>query len=101
MPGSAAMHIDQRSALLERLKPLLMAALEDHDRQSVQIDQLGVETALADLPLDSLATVELLVSIEETFGVAVSEQQAFGLETIGDVIDLVQTAAPDTQPHDS
>jgi len=47
-----------------------------------------------DLELDSLKTLELLVSLEERLGVEISEVDAAAMVTVGDVLAFVQQKSP-------
>ena len=60
-------------------------------------EQLGIsksESALdsdviKDLGADSLDVVQLLMSLEEDFGITVSEEEASNLKTVEDIIKLI------------
>ncbi len=78
------------TALLERLKQLVHRAIDEKDQQLVDMDRVTAETELASLPLDSLATVELLYEIEQTFDIVVPEEKSFDFQTVGDVITYIQ-----------
>ena len=55
------------------------------------IDQITPETNIMDdLGADSLDVVELLMAIEETFGVAVPDEDVPGLKTIQDIVSYVE-----------
>ena len=57
---------------------------------SVDIAQLTKEASFADdLDADSLDLVELIMSLEEEFGVTVEEEELEGITTIGGAYDLV------------
>jgi len=64
----------------------------------VIVDQLGVETAdvtreksfVEDLNADSLDLTELIMSLEERFGLEIKEEDAAKLKTVGDVIDHIE-----------
>lgn len=42
-----------------------------------------------DLMLESSGAVQLLVEIEERYGLRVSDEEAFGLATVGETVDLI------------
>ena len=44
---------------------------------------------MEDLGADSLDVVELLMAIEETFGVSVPDEDITGLKTVKDIVDYV------------
>jgi acyl carrier protein len=59
---------------------------------AVLIERLGPVTeadAFADKGVDSLATVELVLDLEEAFGVELDEADVQGARTVGDLADLV------------
>lgn len=75
----------------ERVKKLIAEKLpnvapEDVKPKAELIDDLGA---------DSLAIVELIMTMEEEFDIEVSDEDAEGLATVGDVIEYIekQTAA--------
>lgn len=56
---------------------------------------IGLASSLElDVRLDSLERVELLANIERTFGISVTDQQSATLFTVGDLVNLVQSASP-------
>lgn len=52
------------------------------------------ETPLAELPIDSLDTVELLCLIDDEFGVRFEEEQYQRMRTVGDLTGFVARTAP-------
>jgi acyl carrier protein len=60
-------------------------------------EQLGVEESdikyeasfVDDLGADSLDTVEIIMSIEEEFGIEIPEEDAAKAKTVGDVINYI------------
>ena len=61
-------------------------------------EQLGVDESQVtpnasfeeDLNADSLDLVELIMSLEEEFGIEISEEEAEKIRTVGDAIDYVK-----------
>jgi acyl carrier protein len=57
---------------------------------SVEPDQVTPQARFAeDLDADSLDLVELVMALEEEFGVSVEEEELEGIETVGAAYDLV------------
>lgn len=62
------------------------------------VDELGIERdAIAadakfeeDLDVDSLGVVELLMALEDNFGVKIPDEEAEQITTVGEAIDLVE-----------
>ncbi|HVX30115.1 MAG TPA: acyl carrier protein [Nitrolancea sp.] len=66
--------------------------------QSVVSEQLGVDLDkvtmeaefVQDLNADSLDLVELIMQLEEEFGVEISDEQAESIVTVGDAFEFIQ-----------
>lgn len=64
---------------------------------SIIVEQLGVDESevtpeahfINDLGADSLDTVELVMALEEEFGVEISDEDAEKIQTVGDVIKFI------------
>ena len=57
------------------------------DVAGVPLDDIQLEKSLVDdLDVDSLAIVEIMVSLEEKAGVSVPDDQAKNLKTVGDIV---------------
>jgi acyl carrier protein len=57
----------------------------------IDVDTLDPETNIVeDLGADSLDIVEMLMAIEENFGITVSDEEAMTLKTIRDVADFIE-----------
>lgn len=52
-----------------------------------------------DLGADSLDTIELVMAIEEEFGIELPEEKVADIATVGDLIALVEQAIPETNNH--
>ncbi len=60
--------------------------------------ELGVDAAkityesdvVKDLGADSLDVVQLLMALEDEFGITVSEDEATNLRTVGDIVNLIE-----------
>ncbi|MEI7533933.1 MAG: acyl carrier protein [Verrucomicrobiae bacterium] len=68
--------------------------------KDIIVEQLGVKPEqvvpaakfIEDLGADSLDTVELVMALEEEFGIEVPDEQAEKLQSVGDVIKYVEEA---------
>jgi acyl carrier protein len=62
------------------------------------VDELGIEQENItmdarfeeDLEVDSLGVVELLMALEDNFGVTIPDEEAEQITTVGESVDLVQ-----------
>ncbi|MFC5288436.1 phosphopantetheine-binding protein [Actinokineospora guangxiensis] len=81
------MTIPTDEEILTGLREEMAAVLES---TTVDIDDMGPQTPLLSLPLDSLRLVELMSRVEDRFRVYIPEQAAFGFATIGDVVEHVR-----------
>jgi len=58
----------------------------------IEADQIAPSTnIMEDLGADSLDIVELLMAIEESFGVTVPDEDVQGLKTIQDIVEYVES----------
>ena len=58
---------------------------------NVSLDKITMETHLVDdLGADSLDAVELIMALEDEFGVTVSDDDAQSIRTVGDIVALVE-----------
>ncbi len=60
----------------------------------VDIEKIDEQTRFKDLDADSLDLYELVMELEDRYGVAVSEEQASRIETVGDAVGFVVEHAP-------
>ena len=58
------------------------------ERAGVDVESIALETTFADLKLDSLDTVDALMSLEDVFGVTLEIPE--GISRVGDVVALVK-----------
>ena len=57
----------------------------------VELSELNMESGVGDVPeWDSLAHTRLILSIEETFKITIDIEDAIEIETIGDIVELLQ-----------
>ncbi|CAN5804562.1 acyl carrier protein [soil metagenome] len=73
-----------RAQVAERLKEVLVSELGlDADKIS---DGASFEE---DLEVDSLGVVELLMALEDEFGVKIPDEEAENIHTVGQAVDMV------------
>ena len=78
-----------RNEVFELVRDHLAAELE------VDPDRIAEGTRFKqDLDADSLDLYELVMELEDRYGVSVSEQQAAQIETVGDAVSFVLEHAP-------
>jgi acyl carrier protein len=83
-----------------RFENVMAASREEIYEQvkNVLVEQLGIEESeineeasfQADLDADSLDLVELIMELEDQFGVKISDEDAQGIQTVGQAVDFIQ-----------
>ena len=74
-----------------------MTKVRDHLSAELEVDpsRIAAETRFKeDLDADSLDLYELVMELEDGYGIRVSEQQAAEIKTVGDAVDFVVEHAP-------
>ena len=69
--------------------------------RDIIVEQLGVEETMVtpetnmmkDLEADSLDAVEIIMAIEEEFGVEIPDDEAEGFQTVGDLVTWIDNNA--------
>ena len=73
-----------RSDVLQKVREHLSTELE------IPIDQISESTRMReDLDADSLDLYELVMELEDTYGISVSEEEAADIETVAQAVDFV------------
>lgn len=75
----------ERTEIESRLTDLLVDEL-GIERDDIRPDAKFEE----DLDVDSLGVVELLMALEDNFGVKIPDEEAEQISTVGEAIDLVE-----------
>lgn len=71
---------------LDKVKELIAAQL------SISEDKITAESRLIeDLGADSLDTVEMLMTLEDEFGIAIPDEEAMRLKTVGSIVELIDS----------
>ncbi len=74
-----------RTEIESKLTDLLVDEL-GIDRDAIEGDARFEE----DLDVDSLGVVELLMALEDNFGVKIPDEEAEAITTVGEAVDLVE-----------
>jgi acyl carrier protein len=75
----------------------VMGKVREHLSAELEVDpsRIGASTRFReDLDADSLDLYELVMELEDRYGIRVSEEEAAGIETVGDAVDFVCTRVP-------
>ena len=74
-----------------------MGLVRDHLVTELEVspDKIKPETRFReDLDADSLDLYELVMELEDRYGIRVSEEEAAGIATVGDAVDFVTSRVP-------
>ena len=75
----------------------VMTKVREHLSTELEVpqDEISGDTRFKDdLDADSLDLYELVMELEDTYGVKVSEEEAARIETVGDAVDFVADRLP-------
>jgi acyl carrier protein len=75
----------------------VMTKVREHLAEELEIDPGRIEAGTRfkeDLDADSLDLYELVMELEDGYGIRVSEEQAARIKTVGDAVDFVIEHAP-------
>ncbi len=75
----------------------VMTLVRDHLVAELEVDagEIAPETRFReDLDADSLDLYELVMELEDRYGIRVSEEEAARINTVGDAVDFVCARAP-------
>ena len=78
-------------------KEEVLTLVREHLAEELEVDAAGIGEGTRfkeDLDADSLDLYELVMELEDRYGVAASEQQAARIATVGDAVDFVVEHAP-------
>ena len=78
-----------------------MAQITFENLKEIIVDKLNVDEAkvtkeasfIDDLGADSLDTVELIMSLEDSYDISIPDEEAEKMKTVGDVLTYLQTQA--------
>lgn len=77
------------SDILQKLKKVIMEQLDIKD-ESVIVESANIAD---DLGADSLGAVELIMAMEEEFGISIPDEDAEKILTVGDAVKYVKEKA--------
>ena len=75
----------------------VMAKVRDHLSSELEVpaEEITAQTRFKDdLDADSLDLYELVMELEDTYGIKVSEEEAARIETVADAVDFVAARLP-------
>ncbi|MGE5408717.1 MAG: acyl carrier protein [Syntrophothermus sp.] len=75
----------------------VLTLVREHLAEELEVDigRIGEQSRFKqDLDADSLDLYELVMELEDRYGISVSEEQAAGIETVGDAVGFVLEHAP-------
>lgn len=78
----------QREEILEKVKEVIV------DQLTVEEDDVNEDASFVDdLGADSLDIVELVMALEESFGVSIPDEDAENIKTVGDAVAFIEASA--------
>jgi acyl carrier protein len=75
----------------------VMQKVREHLAAELEVDPARIEEGTRfrdDLDADSLDLYELVMELEDTYGIRVSEEDAARIETVGEAVDFVLEHVP-------
>ncbi|MGP1588915.1 acyl carrier protein [Oribacterium sp. oral taxon 102] len=72
----------------EKLKKIIAAELTDVSEESITMESRFAE----DLHADSLDVVQIVMAIEEEFGIEIPEDAAEKIRTVGEAVEAIRSA---------
>ena len=75
----------------------VLTLVREHLAEELEVDAAEIAEGTRfkeDLDADSLDLYELVMELEDTYGISVSEEQAAKIATVGDAVEFVLAHAP-------
>ena len=75
----------------------VMKLVRDHLSTELEVERARIQPETRfreDLDADSLDLYELVMELEDRYGIRVSEEEAARIETVGDAVDFVTDRVP-------
>ncbi|GAB4285253.1 MAG: acyl carrier protein [Coriobacteriia bacterium] len=74
----------EKEEIFDKIKEVIV------DQLNVDEDDVTLEASfIDDLGADSLDIVELVMALEESFGISIPDEEAENIKTVGDAVDYV------------
>ena len=70
--------------MFEKVKTIISEKL-NVDQEEIKLESSIVD----DLGADSIDLIELIMNLEEEYGISISDEEAVKLKTVGDVVDFI------------
>lgn len=61
-----------------------------HEVTGVEVERVQPAATLADVDMDSLSTIEVVIGVEQRLGARVPDAEVAALETVGDLVAAVE-----------
>lgn len=71
------------ASVLDKIKKIIV------DQLDVEESEITLETSFEDLDADSLDIVELIMALEEEFGIEIPDEDGEKLTTVGSAVDYI------------
>lgn len=72
--------------LFEKVKEIIAEQLD------AEVSEITMETSMMkDLDADSLDAVEIMMALEDEFGITIPDEDAEGFKNIGDIVSYLET----------
>jgi len=79
----------EKQQIIENLKELVKPLL--NEEEAAAVDAIKEDTNIAlELGLDSVDMVEVIMGMENTFGISIADEEIQKIETVNDIVALVQ-----------
>jgi len=78
----------EREEIFDKVKTVIV------DQLNVEEDDVNEEASFVDdLGADSLDIVELVMALEEEFGISIPDEEAESIKTVGDAVSFIEANA--------